>query len=51
MGATGGSGQISSLISPGGGTNVTTQGTQTYLKPLVQMDEHTDWINQLIYLQ
>ena len=25
-------------------------GGQTFLKPLMQMDEHTDWVNQLIYL-
>jgi len=26
-------------------------GIQTYLNPVIQMDEHTDWVNQLIYLQ
>ena len=26
-------------------------GGHTYLKPLMQMDEHTDWVNQLIYLE
>ena len=25
-------------------------GGQTFLKPLMQLDEHTDWVNQLIYL-
>lgn len=26
-------------------------GGNTYLKPMMQMDEHTDWVNQLIYLE
>ena len=27
------------------------EGIQTYLSPRYMMDEHTDWVNQLLYLK
>jgi hypothetical protein len=50
MGATGGSSGPQQISQAGVGKNGSSNGTQTYLKPLYQMDEHTDWVNKVIYL-